>query len=376
MTDSKPHSVRKRMISNLYSKSYIQSSPDMAKLSEEIIFSRLFPILESLATEGTPVNVLELNCAVAMDFITTYLVGLSNGTNFLGDVNMRRKFLTWFQSRRPYSFWNSELPKIRSLLTKIGIVVIPQWVGTTSQHIESFGLNLCNAAQAYLSSEHPKEGCSTDPIVYERLAQFLPISVAGDSLSMPQDLATPCEILDHLAAGHETAGITLTYFIHEMSQRLTLQNALRTELLSLSPPLRCSSITSSLPSPRSIDGLPLLHATLMETLRLHAAIPGPQPRVTPSIPISLAKSPPLPPGIRVSSNAYCLHRNKDVFPHPDEWRPERWLIESKECKDEMMRWFWAFGSGGRMCIGSNFAMQGMSFLNLKFHLGQTAERVP
>lgn len=25
---------------------------------------------------------------------------------------------------------------------------------------------------------------------------------------------------------------------------------------------------------------------------------------------------------------------------------------------EMLRWFWAFGSGGRMCIGSNLAMQG------------------
>jgi unspecific monooxygenase len=25
----------------------------------------------------------------------------------------------------------------------------------------------------------------------------------------------------------------------------------------------------------------------------------------------------------------------------------------------MRRWFWAFGSGGRMCVGSNLALQGM-----------------
>ena len=25
----------------------------------------------------------------------------------------------------------------------------------------------------------------------------------------------------------------------------------------------------------------------------------------------------------------------------------------------MKRWFWTFSSGGRMCIGSNFALQGM-----------------
>lgn len=30
--------------------------------------------------------------------------------------------------------------------------------------------------------------------------------------------------------------------------------------------------------------------------------------------------------------------------------------EDRERRKEMDRWFWAFGSGGRMCIGSNLAM--------------------
>ena len=56
--------------------------------------------------------------------------------------------------------------------------------------------------------------------------------------------------------------------------------------------------------------------------------------------------------------SYCLHRNPEVFPEPEIWRPERWLIDqtSPEYK-EMLRWFWAFGSGGRMCIGSHLAVQ-------------------
>lgn len=358
MTDSKPHSVRRRMISNVYSKSYIQSSSDMAKLSKEILFHRLFPILESLAMQGEPIDILALNLAAAMDFVTAYLLGLSNGTNFLADVEMRRKFLVWFQSRRPFYFWIAELPGIASSLTKLGIAVVPRWVETRTQQIESWALKMCNAAQSSLHPESTKEDSSTDPVVYKYLAESLTAPIAEKSSFMSQDLRAPSEILDHLEAGHETSGITLTYFIHEISQRSNLQNALRNELLSLSPPLKYPSISSFMPSPRSIDILPLLHATLMETLRLHAAIPGPQPRVTPSIFTSLAKSPPLPAGIRVSASAYCLHRNKDVFPDPTEWRPERWLTEDKESNDEMMRWFWAFGSGSRMCIGSNFAMQG------------------
>jgi cytochrome P450 len=44
---------------------------------------------------------------------------------------------------------------------------------------------------------------------------------------------------------------------------------------------------------------------------------------------------------------YTLHRNPDVFKEPDTFIPERWLNDDPELK----RWWWAFSSGGRMCIG-------------------------
>jgi cytochrome P450 len=47
---------------------------------------------------------------------------------------------------------------------------------------------------------------------------------------------------------------------------------------------------------------------------------------------------------------YTLHRNADVFPDPLVFNPERWLGNSKDVA-EMKKWFWAFSSGGRMCIG-------------------------
>lgn len=73
----------------------------------------------------------------------------------------------------------------------------------------------------------------------------------------------------------------------------------------------------------------------------------------------------LPPKTIVSSNAYCLHRNEDVFPRPFEWIPERWLsVASIEdagfgARDssKMRKWLWAFGSGPRGCIGQHFALQ-------------------
>jgi len=44
---------------------------------------------------------------------------------------------------------------------------------------------------------------------------------------------------------------------------------------------------------------------------------------------------------------FSLHRNPDVFKDPLDFNPDRWLDASVEMK----KWFWAFSSGGRMCIG-------------------------
>ena len=345
------------MMTNIYSKSFIQSSPDMRDLSQEILFHRFLPIIQFAAVEKTSLDVLALNLASSMDFMNAYIFGLGNGSDFLRDVNARHHFLYLYQSRKPYAFWPGELPWLLSFLGRLKSVVTPRWIDAANDALENWCFQMCNTAKASSSKSSTKTTLSTTPVVYNQLSQSL-LSSSASALEHQTMIAS--EILDQGGAGHETSGIALTYYMHELSQRPALQSAIRSECLTLSPPIHYPSpSTPSLPSPRALDTLPLLHATVMETLRLHAPIPGPQPRVTPSTPTSLANSPPLPGGVRVSANAHSLHRNPDVFPNPEEWRPERWLEGSKAKRDEMMRWFWAFGSGGRMCIGSHFAMQRM-----------------
>lgn len=331
-----------------------------------MIVSRILPLLESAVIEQKPVEVLELSYASAMDFITAFIFGLQNGTNFIQDVSARRNFLTTYQRPRPYRFWASELPGLKSILNKFAPVTEPRTVQEATQVFEDWTLSHAKAAEKSLAAKVSDEENipTTTPVVYSQVQR----STLKSPFPYPQDLQIATELQDHLAAGHETSGITLCYLFHELSSHPDLQARLRAELLTLSPavvqqqqqhPPSSSPSDPQLPSPQSLDALPLLHACLMETLRLHAAIPGPEPRVTPARPTSLAGSPPLPPGVRVSAQPYTLHRRADVFPDPEAWKPERWLDGGgEERRAEMGRWFWAFGSGGRMCIGSNFAMQG------------------
>jgi hypothetical protein len=356
---STPHSIRKRMLSHVYSKSFLQSSPTLQGIANVLLNTRLFTILEGYAESGEEVNVLELNFASMMDFMNAYVYGLSASGNFLQDIPLRKHFFDLYQSRKGHTFWPQELPRLTAFLGTLGIRLVPRWVDEANRELEQRCLD---ANRATASSTASVERGSPDyPVVYSQLSTSLRNSdrenLSGPST--PLELAIASELFDHRAAGHETAGITLTYLMHELSLQPALQALLRRELLTLEPSLAypSSGPSPSIPAPRDIDGLPLLHAVVTETLRLHAAIPGPQPRITPAGPCTLAGHADIPPGTRVSAQAYTLHRNPRVFPEPEGWRPQRWLEASADERAEMMRWFWAFGSGGRMCIGSNFAMQ-------------------
>lgn len=345
MLEHKPHSVQKRMVSNLYSKSFLQSSQDLQKASNYLTFDRFLPIMDSVVRNGVEMNVFDFFQAVGMDFTSAYLFGLTNGTNFMHDLEYRHY---WLEQYKAFKF---QLPQERA-----------------DCEVERWCFSMCEAAEAFTHSDKAQEDpLATQPVVYGRLSQSLKESSQSKPDSRCIMVKTASEMLDHLIAGHETSGITLTYLVHELSQRPALQARLRSELFTLSPPIAHPSQNNEhkyLPSARSINALPVLDSILQETLRLYAAAPAFQPRMTPytATGTTLEGYNNIPGGVRVSANAYTLHRNATVFPEPLTWIPERWMDAEDGHKEEMKRWFWAFGSGGRMCLGSNFAIQGMSKL--------------
>ncbi|KAI9371521.1 cytochrome P450 [Aspergillus egyptiacus] len=369
MTGSKAHSTRKRMLSNIYSKSFLQSSPHLRLISKTVVFDRLLPILQKAAISGMETDVHDLNQGLTMDFVSAYLFGLDNGTNFLQNEEYRREMLRLYQCRKPFEFYHQEVPDLLAWLKAIGIRLIPKWCDNANEILDSWGLELCDKAEASVDSTDPR----VEPVVYKHLKQAMtkqaPLTTQHQEQQLryieQQRLDIACEMYDHLTAGHETSAVGLTYLLWELSRHPALQEDLRNELLTLEPKLIYPpSESAELPSPKSIDSLPLLEAILTETLRLHASIPGIQPRVTPYPTCMLAGYDNIPANTRVNAQAYSLHRNADVFPDPESWQPNRWLKDCNSSADleERRRWFWAFGSGGRMCVGSNLALQEMKLV--------------
>jgi Cytochrome P450 len=362
-----PHSVKKRTMANIYSKSYLQSSEQVKANSVALLRDRFLPMLQHYAETGTEVDMHDLNNAFTMDFMSAYQYGLANSTNFLRDVESRRRVLSEYHSRRDYEVYSAEVPRLKNWSRVLGKWrLVPEFVDNANTYLEQWNKKMGEGANSYLGQvENPGD----EPVVYKqftlgfgKLAQKEFLTEKPSPAEADLNARTVySEMLDHLGAGHETSAVALTYLYLEMSRRPQLQTQLRSEVMTLQPNITWppkSGKAFTLPDTKQIDGLPLLHAIIMETLRLHAPIPGMEPRVTPASGCTIGGVANIPGNVRVSAMPYCLHRNPTVFPDPEAWKPERWLIDAQsERYKEMMRWFWAFGSGGRMCIGSNLAIQ-------------------
>ncbi|KAJ4266253.1 hypothetical protein NW762_004236 [Fusarium torreyae] len=377
-----------------------------------ILFERLLPVLNGIpeyaeqepATQGCEdVEVFSLFLATAMDLITAYLFGLSNSTNFIDQETYRRDWQEMYLARANYPFWTQEVPTLTSFCKQWfpWLRLYPKWVDESNSKLSDWNWSLCdktNKARINNGVSTNQEGVDhvDESVVYNALHAGIDRefrvngerSILYNTSILHRDRAIASELMDHSLAGQETAGIALTYATWHVSKSPSLQEQLRAEILTLEPSLKVDDLRQRvrgrevtenisgspiLPDPKAVDSLPLLHAVVMETLRLYAPIPGPQPRQTPKEGCYIGEH-YIPGNVRIAALAYTLHRDTEVFPRPEQWKPGRWLKQAssgdkkRELRQdevqlrEINKRFWAFGSGGRMCVGSNFAMNEMKFI--------------
>lgn len=365
------HSKRKRMLSNVYAKSTLQGSQALHKQTHILLRERLHQRLKAGVDAPNGIELYDVFAAVTMDFVSGYIFGLKNNSDHIRRKEEGLKLFTDFKSRQKYTFWPQEMAGFTNFMKRIGLkwMLVPTWVDKANQEIEDWVMTMCDKAESTLKASEGGEQVAVEdyPTVYAQLRNtLLKDAMKSDKADADESiqqqvqnlrLKIASEVLDHTLAGFDTSSITLTWLAWQLSrpQQLHWQIKLQEEIKTLNGSLDA----------KAIDNLPILHAIMMETLRLHAAIPGNQPRMTPNVPTTLGDTESgiafasLPPGIRVQAQAWSLHRNSKVFPNPDEWSPDRWLDSDNSTQREMSRWFWAFGSGGRMCVGSNLAMLDM-----------------
>lgn len=354
--DNATHAAQKKFLASCFSKSSVMSSQSVRASSRETLFGHLLPLIYQAATQDRALEVLELNYSYLLDTFVQWQFGRSLRSNLVGDEKERRFYLDGFLGISKYTFWQYEFPGLIDVLQKLGIHLIPKSVLDGFRGVEDWNLEKCDRAQQVLASGEPLSPEEL-PVAFEQALKGMS-EVDAKPKSYPRRLPLASDMFSLNSGAFETSGNTSTYLLYELSRRPEWQTRLQEELRRLSPPLkyipRESVEIDSMPSAQDVDKLPILHAVLMETLRLWPSVPGGQPRVVPR-PCTLGGYHNIPPGTTVQAYASVLHRTPEVFPDPFTWKPERWLDASQDELAVMRKWFWGFGSGGRMCLGIHFA---------------------
>ncbi|KAI1127878.1 cytochrome P450 [Nemania abortiva] len=107
-----------------------------------------------------------------------------------------------------------------------------------------------------------------------------------------------------------------------------------------------------------------LRACIDEALRISPPVAGTMWRET-TEPVAIDRH-VIPAGIQVGVNSYSLHHNKDYFPRPFEFDPDRWLVNDEATLSLMNSAFLPFSLGPRGCAGKS-----MAYLEIGLMLAKT-----
>ncbi|KAF7630134.1 hypothetical protein AFLA_010763 [Aspergillus flavus NRRL3357] len=161
-------------------------------------------------------------------------------------------------------------------------------------------------------------------------------------------------------------GLVLGYAFWYLAQHPDAQQRIQTELNSQGIDMRSrETVTNSSKRPRAVelDSLPYLRAVIDECLRMRPTS-TPLPRITPpNRKVSVAGIDGIPPGTRINTFQWFVHRDPQKWDNAHDWNPDRWLTRGNtDNKNEREDVLWAFASGLRMCLGNNWTYYAMQHI--------------
>jgi cytochrome P450 len=150
------------------------------------------------------------------------------------------------------------------------------------------------------------------------------------------------EILTFLLAGHETTAVALTWTALELAWNPEVARNLKAELDSV--------LQGRMPTYSDLPRLRYTRAVFAESMRLHPPAWRMSRKALEDDEVAGYR---VPRGSTVVTSPYLLHHSPALWSHPERFRPERFLNDSKEPGSPFG--YIPFGVGPRKCVGNHLA---------------------
>ncbi|PGG95967.1 hypothetical protein AJ79_09787 [Helicocarpus griseus UAMH5409] len=324
------HRLRKGALGKFFSRQ------QMLKLEGEVQESAQLVADKMLRSAGKgPFDVKEaFNCYTA-DVISQYAFGEPMG--FIAQDGWEPNFATWVKS-----FFRSAYMMRHNALARKMAQVLPLLADYMGDDVKKVMRQMNVTIPGYIQAalDNPSKGRVFADLV--------------NSNSLPKEEKTMYRLsgegFNFLLAGTETTAATLTVITYHLLAQPIIYGRLMEDLQGIDP----SSLKWT-----ELEQRPYLWAVIQESLRMMPGVSHRSARIAREEDL-IYKSQDgsvkwvIPRGTPIGMTSMINHWNKELFPNPDEFIPERWLVEGQP-NYKLQKMMIAFGKGSRSCIGENLA---------------------
>ncbi|KAK8108859.1 hypothetical protein PG984_014660 [Apiospora sp. TS-2023a] len=326
------HRVRKGAMARYFSRAQI------LKLENEVRDFTVRTVDKMIQRAGSSeFDVKEAFNCVTADIISQYCFGESMG--FTDQEGFEPNFGTWVKYRHPV---------ISVFISRRSIPGFGALANTAPYFMRFMGEDIRNVFEQqevhiprYISRAISNKG---DGRVF---AELLESPILPESDKYMKRLAG--EGFTLLMAGTETTAATLSYIVYHMLSEPIM-------LMRLQAALEGINLTN--PKWTSLERVPYLWAVLHEALRLTPGIAHRSARKAPDEELVYNKGRThytIPKGTPIGMSAMIQNRDPALFPDPDAFKPERWLLSNGQQNYALEKKLLSFSRGSRICLGMDLA---------------------
>ncbi|XP_072324787.1 sterol 26-hydroxylase, mitochondrial-like [Scyliorhinus torazame] len=171
--------------------------------------------------------------------------------------------------------------------------------------------------------------------------QYLTYILASGQMSQSEMYSSITELL---LGGVDTTSNTLSWALYHLAKDQELQDSVFREICSISP-------AEEIPTAQDVSKMPLLRATIKETLRKYPVVPSGYRVLDTDVVLGGYN---IPRRTQLILCHYAMSHNEEDFPSPHLFQPDRWVRGAERLKHHPFSSI-PFGYGVRGCPGRRIA---------------------
>ncbi|RKK96205.1 hypothetical protein BFJ68_g14465 [Fusarium oxysporum] len=322
-TDHGLHRERRKLLNPFFSRAGVLNVQGLMSEKATTLGTRLRKL-----PPGFKVNLYNAFRCLTVDIISDYASGKCLDQVGTSDDSFFGSYLEAFDAMADLTWDMCYQPFVRTFVTWTPAFIAKR----LSKEARAFNrLQAANTAalQAYRAKPDVER-----PVVYSAL----------DGCTEVEAVA---EATDILAAGSDTTAYSLTVGLWHILNNKAIKEELQEALLENIPD------PETIPSLPALEKIPILTATVKESVRIASPVPGRLPRVVPDHAALFVDGKRVPVGTIVGMSAYTIHRSQKLWgPNASKFDPRRWLTGDSAAMEQNMV---SFSKGRRSCIGQTLA---------------------